>query len=461
MSLQTAYTTQFRSLDDTLWEIVIAIEDYAARPMEIKLEGDEPCVIEWQETGKMDVVQSSTCTLRVSNESDRQMVQLMSNRNAACQVNRNGKIYWFGYLDDAIYEEPYSFTQGYVTELTFSDFGLLNRLPFTLTGRQSVAAIVFDCLQSIGYGIVPDLYTSLLEPKTQQPITLDMLYINADRFASDGDSWDEMTTKREVLEEVLRPLGLRIMQKNAQIHIYDIEYLRDHDNFQTYPVWKGTDAHLRGSETYGWFEVDFETDARETLADGKIDEEKWIGIDTDRNFATSYNTMFETDGDTGFYIDTGAVTNPPVTLAPSARFFHTRAVFSDSSELGIAWRVRCETITGWYWNPLFHDYTAQTADTVLVDNHPAKSMAETEDVFSIETGYLPVVPDSKDYQLRVNLDVLVSFRPDPIDNPPDEWVRQQSFYLGKESVWRYGNYMMSPMPKSVWKVLTMMRVNNC
>ena len=217
MSYATAYTTHFRSLDNTLWEIGILIDGYASRPVEIKLEGDEPCIIEWQETGKMDVVQSSTCTLRVSNESDRQMAQLMNRPDAMVIVMRNGKMYWFGHLDDAIYEEPYSYAKAYVTELIFSDFGILNRIPFTLTGKRSVNAIVMDCLESIGYGSLSpiNLYTSLLEPKTQQPITLGMLYINADRFEADGDSWDEMTSKREVLEEILRPLGLRIMQKNA------------------------------------------------------------------------------------------------------------------------------------------------------------------------------------------------------------------------------------------------------
>ncbi|MDO5316959.1 MAG: hypothetical protein Q4F82_12790, partial [bacterium] len=163
MSYQPAYTTHFRSLDNTLWDIVIYINDYEGRPLEIKLEGDEPCVIEWQETGKLDVVQSSTCTLRVSNEKDRQMVQLMDHPDTAIMVSRNGKWYWFGHLDDAVYEEPYSFTQGYVTELTFSDFGILNRIQFTLKGKQSVEAIVRDCLDSIGYGsgAIINLYTSL------------------------------------------------------------------------------------------------------------------------------------------------------------------------------------------------------------------------------------------------------------------------------------------------------------
>ena len=456
MSYQIAYTTHFRSLDNSLWDIDIYINDYNARPLEIKLEGDEPCVIEWQETGKMDVVQSSTCTLRVSNERDRQMVQLMNHPDAAVLVSHNGKWYWWGHLDDAIYEEPYSFTKAYVTELIFSDFGILNRIPFILTGKQSVGAIVRDCLDSIGYGngATITLYTSLLDPKTQQPITLDMLYINADRFEADGESWGAMTTKREVLEELLRPLGLRIMQKNGQIYIYDMEYMRDHDFMNNYIVWKGTDAYLKGSETFGWYEVAFEPDAMETLADDGLDYDSDRWHDSEKYFSKSYNEETGNASDIGFYIEIEFplyVYDATVQLAPGALVFRTRSVLTDSSDIGIAWRITCKTITGYIHNPLFPGIMIPIeVDRVHVNNHPAKSLSETETVFSLETGYLPVIPDRNDYQLRVNLDFLLSFRDNPLDDPPDEWVALQEWYSGhydiNERTWRHANFFAHMVP---------------
>ena len=444
MSYQVAYTTHFRSLDNTLWNIDIYINDYAAHPLEICLEGDEPCVIEWRETGKMDVVQSSTCTLRVSNESDRQMVQLMNHPDAACLVWRDGKPYWWGHLDDAIYEEPYSYTQGYVTELAFSDFGILNRIPFTLTGKQSVAAIVRDCLDSIGYGngATINLYTSLLEPKTQQPVTLDMLYLNADRFESDDESWDKMTSKREVLEEVLRPLGLRIMQKNAQIYIYDIEYLRDHDNFYNYPVWKGTDAYLKGSETFGWYEVAFEPNAVDTLADGKIDYDHIPWGEDERFFTSCYDDSQFTHLNMGYYIQAGGWIGPEptVSISPNAKYFRTRPILTDGVNTGVGWRIQCYTI----------DHYEGTVPILgqrnLVRGDVAGSIGETKTVLSIETGYLPVVPDRDKYQIRVNLDFILSFRSNPFDNPPDEWVVQQNWYTSFEKAWREMNTFAIMVP---------------
>ena len=450
MSYSIAYTTSFRSLDDDVWEILIHIDGFDGKPTLISLEGDEPCVIEWQETGKMDVVQSSTCTLRVSNESDRQMVRLMYGRNALCTVVRNGKVYWIGQLDDAVYEEPYSFPRAYVTELIFSDFGILNRIPFTLQGRQSLKAIVRHCLEASGYGngAPVSLLTSLRHPKTNEPITLDMLYINADRFATEGD---EPTTLSHVLNETLRPLGLRIMQKNGQVCIYDIEYLRDHaDTMANYPVWHGTDAWLRGSETYGRIDVDFEHDAQETLAEDGLDYDHNVWTDSEAYLCKSYNEETGDDTDIGFYIEkAGLMTGANVMKSGNAKFFRTRSAFTDSNDIGVAWRIKCKKLVGYYNSSLFGQLPL-VSNCVLVGNGPAPSLAATEKVFSIETGYLPLVPDAHKYQLRVNLDFLFSFRDNPLDSPPDEWVEQQDWYssawLSKEKDWRSAGLAVIAVP---------------
>jgi len=435
MSNTPAYTTHFRSLDNTLWEIEIYINGYDGRTVEICLEGDEPCVIDWQETDKMDVIQSATCTLRVSNERDRQMLQLMNHTNATIFVIRNGKEYWRGTLDDAIYEEPYSYPKGYVTELPFTDFGILNRIPFTLTGKQSVKAIVDHCLEGSGLDYLgQELLTSLLEPKTQQPITLNMLYINADRFASEGDSWGKMTMKRDVLEEVLRPLGLRIMQKNGSLHIYDIEYLRDHSEMQNYPVWKGTDAYLKGSETFGWYEVAFEPDTVETLAEDCLDYDSYVWNDSEKYFAKSYDLETETDSDIGFYLEVRNYVHSGAKIQKSsnARIFRTRSVFTDASDIGVAWRIKCKEVV---YNIIHNGHTIPVvADTVLLDNQAVCLNSNVVEVFRVETGYLPLAPDKNKYQLRVNLDFLISFRPNPFDYPSDDWAATQD-YPAMEAQW--------------------------
>ena len=463
MSLQAAYTTGFRSLDGNTWQIRIDVDGHQGAPVEISLEGDEPCVIEWQETGKTDVVQGATCTLRVSNESDRQMLQLMSRPEAAVFVSLNGKEYWRGQLDDAVYEEPYSYTRAYVTELTFSDFGSLNRRPFTLRGRQSVRAIIEHCLDGSGLDwLYKELLTPLTEPKTQQPITLDMLYINADRYAPDPDSWSDATSRREVLEEVLRPLGLHIMQKNQCIHIYDPEWLRDHDSLHHRIVWKGDDAFLRGAERYGRFEVEFDTDANETLAELGIDTDNEAFTERDALFGMVYseNSVGQSVLLKGFYVEpyrngTSApgiwhphaihvpaviFPNSAVSIADAARWFRTRSVMADASDVGVAWRIVCQHIIG--YEVLGEQHVPVYGRAYAVDNKTGKSLADTRDVFKIETGYLPIVPDGHKFELRINLDMLFSFRDNPIGDAPEEWAEAQDWHTGYESAFLHSAYLV-------------------
>ena len=91
MNYATQYTAQFYSTDKVLWQVEIDTVGYVGASQEIRLEHNEPLVIEWQETSKTDVVQSSACTLRVSVTKDRMMIGLMTNRNALCKVYRNSQ----------------------------------------------------------------------------------------------------------------------------------------------------------------------------------------------------------------------------------------------------------------------------------------------------------------------------------------------------------------------------------
>ena len=412
-----AYNNRFSSLDGHDYLIRIYVNGYEGDVVEISLEGDEPCVIEWDETGIQDVVQASTCTLRVSNESDRQMVQLMATRDAYVEIwmDNYNVPYWHGYLDDSIYEEPYSFVDGYVTELTFADFGILSRTPFTLTGRQCVADIVDDCLQTMGFSWNDvQQCISLKHYKVLTTVDLRDLYINVDRFSADGDGWGEHTSKREVLEEVLRPLGLRIIQRGGVIFIYDIEWMRDHNLLHEPVHWKGTDAYLHGSETYGWYEEAFEPDAEETLAEDSIKEDLENQPVPTRYRADYYDEPSD-DWDVGFYIWLEGVTGTGEHYG--AKRFKTRPFLTSGTDTGHAWRVYCQHTPGQH---------VQIPPRVLSNpfvywpvSDPQGIGPVAESIFDIKTAYIPYVPDAAQFQLRVNLDLLLS----PKQNPCEETAR--------------------------------------
>ena len=254
MSYNIAYTSQFGDPLGLLWRVEI-LRDYNGASMEISLDADDPVVIEWQETKLQDAVCPSQCTLKVVNDTDRQMVPLANDEYALCRIYRDGKLYWTGVLDQGVYDEPYSYNDSYVTELTFSDFGVLNRFDFAPSGSSgnqndivSLFDIVSSALQLIGIDVKDmNQHVSMMIHKELSGsfAYLQHLYINAKRF--DG------MTYREVLERILQPLSYRLIQKNGKVWVYDTEWLF-YKATVTPVMWKGDDARLTFGEVYGKFE---------------------------------------------------------------------------------------------------------------------------------------------------------------------------------------------------------------
>ena len=152
MAYSTAYTARFTSIDGVQWGVDIDIDDSTITSTEIILDRDEPVTIEWPETTLGDAVQPSLCTVKVVNDTDRQMVPLMLG-NARCSVFRWGELYWRGLIDDSVYEEPYSYQNSYVTEITFSDLGILRRREFIPGGIMTLRDIVGGMAEQAGLSL--------------------------------------------------------------------------------------------------------------------------------------------------------------------------------------------------------------------------------------------------------------------------------------------------------------------
>lgn len=420
MSYNLAYTSQFHGTDGTRWSVEISILGFIGREKDIRLEHDEPLVIEWQETKKTDVVQSSTCTLKVSNETDRQMIELMTNKNAVCDVYRAGVLYWRGLLDDAVYEEPYSFSRSYVTELTFCDFGFLNRTNFTMTGKHSLREIVDDCLASAQLGSLQvTQMISLVSPK-QERVALEHLFVSCDRFQPSGSD-EEYPTPREVLEDILRPLGLRIMQKKGKIWVFDIEYLRDETNVVPV-VWKGTDAYLRGSETFGIFDIEFDPNPEEDVIDGSIDPDKWNYVSADRFYA-EYMDDDDAEREVGFYFEPAGI------ISSDVRKSRTRPYLSASSEFFYARRARCYDSVNESRRNILATYTPRNIDSV-------------SEMLSFQSAYIPLATNRDQFQFRVSVDFLFTPKLNPFEDAED-WnleIYETSWHTISWENWM--NYML-------------------
>lgn len=399
MSYNTAYTSHFNSLAGVSWRLEIGITDFSGQPMDVGLDAEQPIVIEWQETELSDAVCPSLCTVKVVNDKDRQMLTLMHRRDALCSVYRNNSLYWRGLLDDSVYEEPYSYKDGYITELTFSDFGILNGKKFDLFGILSLSDIVNDCLGSCRLDGLAFEQTGSLKHTDGTPVLLSNLYINTAAFKD--------MTKRDVLEGILQALSLRIQQKSGSIFVYDIEQFAE-DCPASNVTWKGTDAMLKGSVVFGSFEITFDRKTEPVIADGSIDPETSRFWMKQNAYLAPYPASSDEEG---FYVDFirfpwsmfPIIDECNIFINGRAKFARTRGVLTKTHEAFIAHRIRCiEVATNTY-----RDLISQSTPTYLND---------IGNLFAIVSDYIPSVSNSDDFELCVNLDLLVS----PLSNPFEE-----------------------------------------
>ena len=226
MAKYVRYAGEFLSRSGITWRVEILQEaDQAFASVGVlTFEAEEPLVIEWKKTDKEEVLCGSTATIRVESPGDRTYEDLYSIEvgKIRMDVYRAGNLYWSGALDPEFYEEPYERAYKYPVSFTFSDFGILDRLKYNLAGMQSLYAILTDALgrSTINYtSIDQSLISSYLD---SAKLTLGALRVRSDNFY---DEDGEATTLKETLDGILLPLGLRLVQRNGRIWVYDLNGL--------------------------------------------------------------------------------------------------------------------------------------------------------------------------------------------------------------------------------------------
>ena len=166
MSMNLRYRYGFYSYKDVLYEVDIYQEGFSGEVQQVGY-GESPVEIEWQETDKLEPVQSSSATVQLFSDNDRQFVDLYTVKAGSVRLDvyREGSLYWSGTLDTELYEEPFSYKDGYCVELTFSDFAMLDRLKWNVRGFISMDQIIRKALDMSGITTVEFLkgYKQFLE----------------------------------------------------------------------------------------------------------------------------------------------------------------------------------------------------------------------------------------------------------------------------------------------------------
>lgn len=400
MSYTVAYTSTFYSVANVKWRVDILTTGTSVTET-IDLDYDRPISIEWVDTNKADAIQPALLTVRAINSKDRQFAKLLGDWLAKAEVYRNDRLFWTGMIDNAIFEEPYSYAANYVTEISFSDFGPLKRLDFMLEGVQSIHDIIVHCIDKVG---LADILTSpmiSLQVKGVQA-SLGNMFVNTDVFRGDDEGYPKCY---DVLEQTLQPFGIRIVQNENRVLLYDIERL---ENIGT-PVrivWKGTDAIMGGSECYSQFSVELSPEAKEDIIDGNLEDVDGYWTDDDM-FCVQH--LYEYDGYTalapdGFTISFGYSLGNQRSIVlnrEEGRFFRSQSLTDDADDVGIARRAYC-----------MRRFTTNFVD--MIETSTPFLLTTMDWLFKCDSMYVPLIADSGKFQLRVTLDLLFSINRNPI-----------------------------------------------
>lgn len=297
MAKYLRYAGEFLSQAGITWRVEILQEaDQAfASVGALTFEADEPLLIEWKKTDKEEVLCGSTATIRVESPGDRTYEDLYTIEvgKIRMDVYRAGLLYWSGALDPEFYEEPYERASKYPVSFTFSDFGILDRLKYNLSGMQTLYAILTDALgrSTISYtSIDQSLISSYLD---SSKLTLGALRVRSDNFY---DEDGEATTLKETLEGILLPLGLRLVQRNGRIWVYDLNGAYTLAQ-QMQVEWNGASQTMGTDKVANNVKITWNTYAQA----GKQGTEDCWTQDVDKNLININSTSPKTSGNCEYY----------------------------------------------------------------------------------------------------------------------------------------------------------------
>lgn len=289
MAYGIVHSGSFVSRPGVVWKADILRDGYAGTVSELEFPSDSPLVIEWAEKEKHEPVQSSSATLKVISPSDRKYADLYAVRPGAVRLDvyRAGQLFWSGSLDTEQYEEPYITDRGYEVSLTFSDFGPLDRIPYDLSGRRTLNTIVRAALSRACVNYVR-LDASMVSTffTDGAALTLASLSVASDNFF---DEDGKALTWEEVLEGILQPLALRIVQRAGVIWVYDINGLCASKKASSIE-WDGDDAVMGTDKVYNNVTVTFSPyNAKQELS-GELDYKDTYGPEW-TNLGINYITL--------------------------------------------------------------------------------------------------------------------------------------------------------------------------
>lgn len=222
------YSGQFLSRKNVIWQVNIyqlADREFSSVGV-LRFPSDEPIVIEWENADKTQVICGSTATVQVESPGDRTYEDLYTIEVGSIRLDvlREGGLYWSGTLDPEFYQEPYEQVSHYIVTLTFSDFGILDRLKYNLANMRTLRELLDYSIGRSGINITgtDETFISTSVSSDSRFMSLSDLQVRSDNFY---DEDGEALSLKEMLEGILTPLALHMIQRNGKIYVYDFNGL--------------------------------------------------------------------------------------------------------------------------------------------------------------------------------------------------------------------------------------------
>lgn len=416
MALALRYQREFYSLDAVIWRIEIFQEGFAGQAAVIDVADESPLVIEWPETGKMDPIQASSATVRLISGSDGQFLDLYTVRagDVRLDVYRNGSLYWSGCMDTELYEEPYTSKDGYVVSLTFADFGILERYDWQQTGRMTILALIQHCLSLTGISYT-SLETHISTARYSDIIDLsDYFIVNDNFYDEDG----EASGARTVLESVLQPFALRLVQKAGRLWLYDLNAMAAMTAVDV--SWCAADSRLSVDRVYNNVKVSFSPYGNSKLMEGTVERDDDLEDASGEIFYKDYDQDENRQplSPEGFRIHHNRNLPSNLQLAAGVDFFQITPIYSGNNDTGVIASLR----SGLWPQPAsiipgLPDYTTQEllepkdCGTQTGGNVNTGTIITCPRCFLGNTSY-----ERSRYKLRIRLSLLADPRYNPYED---------------------------------------------
>lgn len=417
MDMYLRYKGNFGSRDEKLWTAEIWQKSESAFAIgELDFDGDEPLTIEWEETEKKDVIQSSSATMNIISPGDRTYEDMYAIEAGSIRldVKLNGELYWSGTLDPEQYEEPYSETEEYIVTLTFSDFGILERLKWNYEGMVTLKTVLGLGVTRAGLGhegIDESMISTQLSAESGEMKLLDLSVRSENFYDEDG----EASTMKDVIEGVMQPLALKMIQRDGKIYVYDLNGLANNGTAKAIS-WASDDQVLGVDAVANDMKVTFSPYSGQ-------DEVKinYKGTDTNTETTTGEPIMTKVRLDQSAFI--GIALNPKAdwdtlsfkmlcsrygsgleSIGDGVKYFKIAPVLSSEEAEGVVYGFKYGHGNGVY-------------TTVLTD--PAKMLTDSGELMTTKSIFIPRLTNPEKYMIKVSMEMLVDVRYNPFTDKND------------------------------------------